>query len=55
LKMLVDPTAKFFEVCKCCIRQFTEGKGVVCFYNAVNILFILLFTLYFLFNARLRC
>jgi hypothetical protein len=55
LKMLVDPTAKFFEVCNCCIRQFTEGKGAVCLYNAVNILFILLFTLYFLFNARLRC
>jgi len=52
LKMLVDPTAKFFEVCICYIRQCTEEKIVVCLYNSANILFV--FT-YFSFTARLQC
>jgi len=52
LKMLIDPTSKFFEVCICCVRQSTEKKVVVFLYNSVNILFV--FT-YFLFNARLQC
>jgi hypothetical protein len=52
LKMLVDPTAKFFEVCMCCIRQCSEEKDVVFLYNSANVLFV--FT-YFLFNARLQC
>lgn len=52
LKMLVDPTAKFFEVCMCCIRQCTEEKVVVFHYNSVTTLFV--FT-YFLFSARLQC
>jgi hypothetical protein len=52
LKMLVDPTAKFFEVCKWCIRQFSEEKGAVCLYHPVNLLFIFM---YFLFNAGLWC
>jgi len=46
LKMLVDPTAKFFEVCMCCIRQCTEEKVMVFLYNSMNILCV--FT-YFLF------
>jgi hypothetical protein len=50
VKMLIDPTAKFFEVCICCIRQCTVEKVVVFLYNSANILFV--FT-YFLFNARL--
>jgi len=29
LKMLVDPTAKFFEVCICCIRQCNEEKRCI--------------------------
>jgi hypothetical protein len=47
LKMLVDPTAKFFEVSIHCIRQCTKGKDVVCVYNSANLLFV--FT-YFLFD-----
>jgi hypothetical protein len=52
LKMLVDPTAKFFEVCICCIRQCTEEKVVVSLYNSAHILFVFTF---FLFIARLQC
>jgi len=48
LKMLIDPTAKFFEVCICCIRQCTAEKVVIFLYNSVNLLFVFTY-----FNARL--